>query len=56
VSGSHHSTFCKNRHGRFHEWKLFELLFEQIVRQSVEVGLAHGQHGFLGDHNVSFSG
>jgi len=34
----HHSTFSKNRHGRFHESKLFEQLFEQIVRQCVEVG------------------
>ena len=29
----HHSTFSKNRHGRFQESKLFEQLFEQIVRQ-----------------------
>ena len=27
----HHSTFSKNRHGRFQESKLFEELFEQIV-------------------------
>ena len=27
----HHSTFSKNRHGRFQESKLFEKLFEQIV-------------------------
>jgi transposase len=39
----HHSTFSKNRHGRFQESKLFEHLFEQIVRQCVEVGLAQGQ-------------
>jgi transposase len=32
----HHSTFSKNRHGRFQESKLFEQLFEQIVRQCVE--------------------
>src|SRR5512146_3361653 len=40
----HHSTFSKNRHGRFQESKLFEQLFEQIVRQCVEVGLVHGPH------------
>jgi transposase len=40
----HHSTFPKNRHGRFQESKLFEELFEQIVRQCVEVGLIQGQH------------
>src|ERR1700752_337855 len=40
----HHSTFSKNRHGRFQESKLFEELFEQIVRQCVEVGLVQGTH------------
>jgi len=40
----HHSTFSKNRHGRFQESKLFEQLFEQIVRQCVAVGLVQGQH------------
>jgi len=36
----HHSTFSKNRHGRFEESKLFE----QIVKQCVEVGLVEGKH------------
>jgi len=40
----HHSTFSKNRHGRFQESKLFEQLFEEIVRQCVKVGLVQGQH------------
>ena len=40
----HHSTFSKNRHERFQESKLFEELFEQIVRQCVEVGLVQGKH------------
>src|SRR5579862_2615491 len=40
----HHSTFSKNRHGRFQESKLFEQLFEQIVLQCVEVGLVQGNH------------
>ncbi len=40
----HHSTFSKNRHGRFQESKLFEQLFEQIVRQCVEVGLVSGKN------------
>src|SRR6201987_2975616 len=39
----HHSTFSKNRHGRFQESKLFEQLFEQIVSQCVEVGLVQGK-------------
>jgi len=40
----HHSTFSKNRHGRFQESKLFEELFEQVVKQCVEVGLVQGKH------------
>src|SRR3989442_11232799 len=40
----HHSTFSKNRHGRFQKSKLFEHLFEQIVRQCVNVGLVQGKH------------
>jgi transposase len=40
----HHSTFSKNRHGRFQESKLFEELFEQIVKQCMEVGLVEGKH------------
>jgi transposase len=39
----HHSTFSKNRHGRFQESKLFEQLFERIVRQCLEVGLVQGK-------------
>src|SRR6516162_6110042 len=39
----HHSTFSKNRHGRFQESKLFKELFEQIVKQCMEVGLVRGQ-------------
>src|SRR5882757_4398776 len=40
----HHSTFSKNRHGRFQESNVFEELFEQIVLQCVEVGLVQGKH------------
>jgi transposase len=32
----HHSTFSKNRHGRFQESNLFEELFEQIVRNAAK--------------------
>ncbi len=38
----HHSTFSKNRHGRFHESKLFEQLFEEVVRRCIGVGLVRG--------------
>ena len=39
----HHSTFSKNRHGRFQESKLFEELFEQIVRAVRGSGTGAGQ-------------
>jgi transposase len=40
----HHSTFSKNRHGRFAESGLFAELFERIVKQCMAVGLVQGQH------------
>jgi hypothetical protein len=40
----HHSTFSKNRHGRFQESKVFEELFEKIVWQCVGVALVQGKH------------
>jgi transposase len=40
----HHSTFSKNRHGRFHESDLFRELFEEVVRRCMEVGLVDGNH------------
>ncbi len=40
----HHSTFSKNRHGRFQESKLFEQLFEEIVKRCVEAGLVRGDN------------
>src|SRR5213596_597057 len=38
----HHSTFSKNRHGRFQESKLFEQLFQEIVARCLEAGLVRG--------------
>src|SRR6202790_3054201 len=38
----HHSTFSKNRHGRFQESKVFERLFEEVVTQCIAVGLVRG--------------
>lgn len=35
----HHSTFSKNRHGRFRDAGVFRLLFEQTVRSCLEAGL-----------------
>src|SRR5580693_55865 len=37
-----HSTFSKNRHGRFQESKLFEQLFEEIVARCLEAGSVRG--------------
>jgi transposase len=39
-----HSTFSKNRHGRFQESKLFQELFERIVAQCIAAGLVNGEH------------
>jgi transposase len=33
-----HSTFSKNRHGRFRESDLFRLLFEDVVRSCMQAG------------------
>ncbi len=38
----HHSTFSKNRHGRFQESPLFLELFERIVQQCMNIGLLKG--------------
>jgi transposase len=40
----HHSTFSKNRHGRFQESGIFKELFEVIVERCVESGLVQGDH------------
>ena len=40
----HHSTFSKNRHGRFQESNMFQELFEEIVARCVEAGLVKGEH------------
>ncbi len=40
----HHSTFSKNRHGRFQESNLFRDLFEEIVTRCVESGLVKGEN------------
>ena len=39
----HHSTFSKNRHGRFQESNLFQELFERIVEQCMAAGLVEGE-------------
>lgn len=39
-----HSTFSKNRHGRFAATALFRDLFYEVVRQAMERGLVGGRH------------
>ncbi len=38
-----HSTFSKNRHGRFHDSELLRHLFETTVARCIEEGLVSGQ-------------
>jgi hypothetical protein len=38
-----HSTFSKNRHGRFQQSNLFQELFERIVEQCIQAGLVKGE-------------
>ena len=46
-----HSTFSKNRHGRFRESDIFRHLFEAVVRRCMEARLVGGE-GFAVDASV----
>lgn len=39
-----HSTFSKNRHGRFRESGVYQEMFDAIVQQCIENGLVSGKH------------
>jgi transposase len=39
-----HSTFSKNRHGRFRDSDLLRLLFETVLRRCIDEGLVGGEH------------
>lgn len=39
-----HSTFSKNRHGRFRDSDLLRHVFETVVARCIEEGLVSGQH------------
>jgi len=39
-----HSTFSKNRHGRFRQSGMFREVFEEIVRRCLSVGLVEGRN------------
>ncbi|GFM88855.1 hypothetical protein PSCICO_42540 [Pseudomonas cichorii] len=43
-----HSTFSKNRHGRFHDSSLFRWLFNDVLRRGMDAGLVKGE-GFAVD-------
>jgi transposase len=46
-----HSSFCKNRHGRFRESDLFRRLFETVLRRCIQEGLVGGE-GFAVDASL----
>jgi transposase len=46
-----HSTFSKNRHGRFRDSDTFRYLFETVLQRCMLEGLVHGE-GFATDASV----
>jgi transposase len=46
-----HSTFSKNRHGRFRQSDLFRRVFEIVLRRCIEAGLVGGE-GFAVDASL----
>ena len=46
-----HSTFSKNRHGRFRESETFRYVFEQVLASCIEAGLVKAE-GFAVDASV----
>jgi transposase len=46
-----HSTFSKNRHGRFRESEVFRFVFEEVLTRCMEEGLIGGE-GFAVDASV----
>src|SRR5205085_8841354 len=47
-----HSTFSKNRHGRFRDSDLLRRLFETVLQRCIEEGLVGGE-GFAVDASLS---
>ena len=47
----HHSTFSKNRHGRFRQRKALRFLFEQVVQRCIDEHLVGGE-GFAVDASL----
>jgi transposase len=47
-----HSTFSKNRHGRFRASDLFRRVFESVLRRCIEERLVGGGEGFAVDASL----
>ena len=50
-----HSTFTKNRHGRFRGSKLMRIVFERVVEQCLSLGIAEVRHVAVDGTHVSAS-
>jgi len=46
-----HSTFSKNRHGRFRDAQTFRYVFEQVLHRCIKEGLVQGE-GFATDASI----
>ena len=46
-----HSTFSKNRHGRFRDAQTFRYVFEQVLQRCIKEGLVRGE-GFATDASI----
>jgi len=46
-----HSTFSKNRHGRFRDAETFRYVFEQVLQRCMDAGLVKGE-GFATDASI----
>jgi transposase len=49
-----HSTFTKNRYGRFRDSDIYRILFEEVVEQCREAGLVPGE-GFATDGSLVYA-
>ena len=47
-----HSTFSKNRHGRFRDSDLFRWLFNEVLRRCMAAGLSQKGEGFAVDASI----
>src|SRR5262247_1200611 len=51
-----HSTFSKNRHGRFRQSDVFRKVFEEIVQRCLEAGLVEGRNLAVDAHSGGAGG